>query len=290
MNRKSQQRGSTGETVVLKFGGEIAGDRPLLDVVFAEIARCVERGVRMTVVHGGGKQGTDLSRRLGLETHMVAGRRVTDAPTLEVLKMAFAGTINTDVLAACRAAGVRAVGISGIDGGLVRVARRPPRLVVDPVTGERRTVDYGFVGDIVSVDATVATDLMDAGFVPVVAPLAADDDGVVYNVNADDIAAAIATRLGARRLIIASNISGVRDAAGDVIPHVDELAARDLIRRGVVTGGMIPKLEAALAAVAAGVECVRIVDGTSRGSLEREILQGAESGTTVAAPSHAAVM
>ena len=268
-----------GTTFVVKFGGEIADDPARLVSFCEELALCAQVGIRIVAVHGGGKQATELSKRLGLEPSIVEGRRVTDEPTLDVVKMVFAGKLNTEILGALTRAGVAAVGLSGVDAGLVRARRRPPQTVVDGATGEPRTVDYGFVGDILDVDPRLLETLLAGGFVPVIASLAADDEGNVYNVNADTVASAVAASLGAEKWIVATNVAGVLDADGKLLGRLTADEARTLVRDRVITGGMVPKVDAALAAIEAGVAAVHLIDGTRPGALLDEVFTTGGNGT-----------
>jgi acetylglutamate kinase len=231
-----------GQTFVVKFGGEIADDHDRLVSFCEELALCAQVGIRIVAVHGGGKQATELGTRLGIEPRIVNGRRVTDERTLDVVKMAFAGKLNTEVLGALQRAGVRAVGVSGVDGGLLRARRRPPQMVVDRQTGEAETVDFGFVGDIVEADPRLLEALLVGGFVPVVASLAADDEGTVYNVNADTVAGEIAIAVKAEKLIVATSVDGLLNSEGELVGQLDRAAARHYVVVGTATGGMIPKL------------------------------------------------
>ena len=269
------------KTFVVKFGGEIADDPERLASFCEELALCAQVGIRVVVVHGGGKQATELGARLGIDAAIVNGRRVTDERTLDVVKMVFAGKLNTEILGALRRAGVRAVGLSGVDGDLLRARRRPPQTLVDTATGEPRTVDFGFVGDILDADPRVLETLAADGFVPVIASLAADDDGVVYNVNADTVAAAIATSLGAEKWIVATNVAGVLDGDGNLLSRLTASDARALVETGVARGGMVPKLEAALSALDAGVGSVHLIDGTRPGALLDEVFTSGGNGTMV---------
>jgi acetylglutamate kinase len=270
-----------GQTFVVKFGGEVADDPDVLVSFCEEVALCAQVGIRMVVVHGGGKQATELGQRLGIEAKIVDGRRVTDEGTLDVVKMAFAGKINVEILGAMRRAGVQAVGLSGVDGNLLHARRRPPQIVVDRVTGEEQVVDFGFVGDIFDVDPTLITTLVERDFVPVIASLAADDDGGVYNVNADTVASAIASRLGAEKWIVATNVDGVIDCEGQLISRLARGSIAALIQDGIITGGMIPKVEAAASAIDAGVRSVHIINGMTAGSLLAEVFTVSGSGTMV---------
>jgi acetylglutamate kinase len=268
-----------GQTFVVKFGGEVADDPERLVSFCEELALCAQVGIRVVVVHGGGKQATELGTRLGVEPRIVGGRRVTDERTLDVVKMAFAGKLNTEVLGALQRAGVRAVGLSGVDAGLLRARRRPPQTVVDWSTGARETVDFGFVGDILETDTAVLLTLVDGGFIPVIASLAADEEGNVYNVNADTVAAAVATALGAEKLILATNVDGVLDGEGRLVERLTCEAARRLVEEGAATGGMIPKLEAAVSVVEAGVRSVHFINGTRAGALLGEVFTEGGDGT-----------
>ena len=270
-----------GQTFVVKFGGEVADDPDVLVSFCEEVALCAQVGIRMVVVHGGGKQATELGHRLGIQAKIVDGRRVTDEKTLDVVKMAFAGKINVEILGAMRRAGVHAVGLSGVDGNLLNARRRPPQVVLDRATGEERIVDFGFVGDILDVDPTLITTLVERDFVPVIASLAADDGGGVYNVNADTVASAIASRLGAEKWIVATNVDGVLDCDGKLISRLARESVTGMIRDGTITGGMIPKVEAAASAIDAGVRSVHIINGMRPGSLLAEVFTVSGSGTMV---------
>jgi acetylglutamate kinase len=206
-------------------------------------------GIKPVIVHGGGPAVTQLSARLGIETTFVDGLRVTDADTLDVATMVLAGKLNTDVVATLVAGGVRAVGLSGVDGQLLlaRKADGP---------------DLGFVGEVVHVDAGVIATLLDAAFVPVVASIAMDGTGQAYNVNADVVAAELAVALGAHKLVYLNDVPGLVGPSGDLLSELSASNAEELLAtRGVVDGGMIPKLESAIRALRAGIERVHLVDG-----------------------------
>ena len=268
---------------VVKLGGEVVKDDHALDGVAAQVSLLHSLGIRIVVVHGGGPQATALTRRLGAEPVIVAGRRVTDDAALEVAKMVYAGTLNTDVLSALRAHQLQAVGLSGVDAELLTARRRPPVTVVDDA-GKSAVVDYGHVGDIMNVDPRVLVTLMDARFVPVVASLAGDNDGNVYNVNADTVAETIAIALRAQKLIYLTGVPGVlrdpRDPASLVtFADPDDLAG--LMATGALSGGMRPKVEACIRAATGGVERTHIVDGRVPDSLLLEVFTGAGTGTMI---------
>ena len=268
---------------VVKLGGEVVKDEHALDGVAAQVSLLHSLGIRIVVVHGGGPQATALSRRLGAEPRIVAGRRVTDDSALEVAKMVYAGSLNTDVVAALRAHQVEPVGLSGVDAELITARRRPPVTVVDD-GGQSQTVDYGHVGDIQSVDPRLLTTLMDARFVPVVASLAGDDDGNVFNVNADTVAEAIAIALRAQKLIYLTGVPGVLRDPGDpdsLVTFADPDDLAELMASGALSGGMRPKVEACLRAATGGVERTHIVDGRAPDSLLLEVFTGAGTGTMI---------
>ncbi len=273
-----------GSKFVLKISGKVTEDRGILTSLAEEIALLHQVGIRVTVVHGGGAQATQLAERLGLETRLVNGRRVTDDETLEVVKMVFAGKISVEILSALRAHQIHAVGVSGIDGNVVLARRRSKKRVVNRETGKRETIDFGNVGDVVEVDPRLLTTLLDAGYLPVVSPLAADEAGHVYNVNADAIASALAVEMAAEKLILLSDVPGVLARPGhpeSLISRLTAAQARKLARSSAVSGGMVAKLEEISRVAEAGVHAVHIVNGNQRNALLSEIFGDKGSGTMV---------
>ncbi len=273
------------QTFVVKLGGEVLASPNLLDGLAVEIALLESLSIRVVVVHGGGPQATQLSRTLGFEPEIVAGRRVTTPEVLDVAKMIYAGRLNVDVLAALRAQGVRGVGLSGIDGALVEVHRRPPVSVNDD-DGTTRTVDFGEVGDVDRVDPSLLELLLPQGYVPVVASLAADREGHPLNVNADTLAEAIATALGAEKLIYLTGAPGLLrdvDDSSSLVAFACPDDLRELMAEGRIVGGMRPKVEACLRAVENGVRRTHIVDGRSPDALLVELFTGHGSGTMIVA-------
>src|SRR5690349_11776251 len=184
-----------GQTFVVKLSGKVTEHHENLASIAEELALLHQVGIRITVVHGGGKQLSELAKKLGVEQTIIEGRRVTDDATLEMAKMIFAGKINTDILAALRQRSIEAVGLSGVDGNIVHAERRPPKEVLNRETGERAQIDYGHVGDVVRINTRLLTVLLDHNYLPVISSLGADDEGSVFNINADTIAAEIAVRL-----------------------------------------------------------------------------------------------
>ncbi len=271
------------QTFVVKLGGDVLKDPTALDHVAGQLALLHSLGIRLVVVHGGGPQASDLQRRLGQEPQMVAGRRVTDTAALEAVKMAFAGTLNTDLVAALREHEIQAVGLTGVDGDLLTARRRPPVRVVDD-NGVERTVDYGHVGDIAGVDPRVVTTLLDGRFVPVIASLAGDGDGNVYNVNADTVAESVAVALRAMKLIFLTAVPGVlrdRNDAATLVTFADPDDLTELMASGALAGGMRPKVEACIRAATGGVERTHIIDGRSPDALLLEVFTGAGVGSMI---------
>src|ERR671920_1708835 len=198
-----------GQTFVVKLSGKVTEDQGNLTSLTEELALLHQVGIRICVVHGGGKQLTELAKKLGIEQTIIEGRRVTDDATLEMAKMIFAGKINTDILAALRHRGVEAVGLSGVDGNIVHAERRPPKQIVNRATGESEQVDFGHVGDILEIDERLLRVLLDHDYLPVVSSLGAAAEGRVFNINADTIASGIAVGLQAEKLILLSDVDGI---------------------------------------------------------------------------------
>lgn len=270
-------------TFVVKLGGDVLRDPDVQQQVAEQIALLHSLGIRIVVVHGGGPQATALSRRLGAEPRIVAGRRVTDDAALEVAKMVYAGLLSTDLLAALRAHGVPGVGVSGVDGELIAAHRRPPVQVVDDA-GQTLRVDYGHVGDLDRVDPRVLTTLLDGRFVPVVAGLAGDAEGNVYNVNADTVAEALAVALRAQKLIFLTGAPGLlrdREDPASLIAFADPDDLASLLASGAIAGGMRPKVEACIRAATNGVERTHIIDGREPDALLLEVFTGAGCGTMI---------
>jgi acetylglutamate kinase len=270
---------------VVKLGGEVLSDPDVRDQVAGQLSLLSSLSIRLVVVHGGGPQATALSRRLGQEPRLVAGRRITDDAALEVAKMVYAGQLNVDLLAALREHKVQAVGLSGIDADLLTAHRRPPVSVVDD-DGRTVQVDYGHVGDIDRVDPRVLVTLMEARFMPVVASLAGDEDGGVYNVNADTVAEALAVALRAQKLIFLTGAPGVlrdRTDPTTLVTFADPDDLAGLMASGALAGGMRPKVEACIRAATSGVERTHIIDGRAPDALLLEVFTGAGCGTMIVA-------
>jgi acetylglutamate kinase len=237
------------------------------------------------LVHGGGPQLDEVTAKLGVETRMVQGRRVTDAAAIDATSMVLNGLINTQLLALCRSFGIAAIGLSGVDGGLVQAHRRPP---VTLANGE--VVDYGMVGDIDAVDGTVITRLLDAGFLPVVSPLCCDSTGQLLNINADTVAAAIGGSLVAEKLILCTGAPGILERLDDpqsLISYTDVAGLRRLREDGAITDGMLPKSTAIEAAIRGGVHRVHVISYAETDALLAEIFTNEGKGTLVVADTKA---
>jgi acetylglutamate kinase len=273
-----------GKTFVVKFSGKVTEDHDRLISLCEELALLHQVGIRICVIHGGGKQLSALAKKMGIEQTIIEGRRVTDDDTLEMAKMIFAGKINTDILAALRHSGVEAVGLSGVDGNIVHAERRPPTEVFDRLTGESAHVDFGHVGDILQIDSRLLTVLLDHGYLPVVSSLGADAEGKVFNINADTIASAIAVQLQAEKLVLLSDVDGIYLRAGEEQTKLSRLTASEakaLVDDGSATGGMIPKLQNIIDILDRGVKSAHIINGNARNSLLAEVFTNEGTGTMI---------
>ncbi len=275
-----------GKTFVVKFSGKVTEDKENLASLAEELALLHQVGIRVCVIHGGGKQLTELAQKLGVVQTVIEGRRVTDDDTLDLAKMIFRGKINTEILAQFRRRGVSAVGLSGVDGGVVKAIKRPPRDVVNKQTGHTETIDFGHVGDVVEIDVSLLNTLLDSRYLPVISSLGADDDGKIFNINADTIAAEIAANLGAEKLILLTDVNGIYLDEGNEDTKLSRLTvedARHMIESGRATGGMIPKLENLISLLARGVRSAHVVSGTTRNAILAEVFTDEGTGTMVVA-------
>ena len=267
MRSKGQGVRTEGEILVAKIGGSTLGSH---DTTLADVVEIKRRGVRPLIVHGGGALISEWLARHNVETRFERGLRVTDEESLKVVVAVLAGLVNKDIVASLTALGVNAIGLSGADGGLLRARVLDPKL--------------GFVGEIVGVDTATLRGLIDGGAIPVIAPIAVQWDGErptgqILNINADVAAGAIATALEARWLVFLTDVPGVRSSKGDLLERLSPDEAQDLIASGVIEGGMIPKVQACLAATSTGCRSV-IVDGREENALMRAI-EGQRAGTVV---------
>jgi acetylglutamate kinase len=274
-----------GKTFVVKVGGGVFADPTATRVLIEQIAILHYFGVRVVLVHGGGAQLTELSAALGVPTHMVEGRRVTDQKAIDVTAMVLNGLINTRVLGICRALDIDAVGISGVDAGLVRARKRSPLK-----SGAGELIDFGFVGDIAAVNTSVLRKLLDNGLMPVVSPLSADESGTLLNINADTVAAALGAALGAEKLILCTGAPGILgdvNDAGSLISYTDVPGLKRLREEGRIADGMLPKAKAIEDAIRGGVQRVHVVSYQSPEGILGEVFTNEGTGTLIVADVHA---
>jgi acetylglutamate kinase len=271
-----------GKTFVVKFSGKVTEGRENLASLSEELALLHQVGIKICVIHGGGKQLSELAQKLGMAQTVINGRRVTDDDTLELAKMIFAGKINTDILAALRQRGTEAVGLSGVDGNIVHAIKRPPKEMLNRETGETQTVDFGHVGDVVEINTRLLSLLLEADYLPVVSSLGADNDGSVFNINADTIASEIAAQLKAEKLILLSDVNGIYIDPNDETTKLSRLTiseAEEMIQTGKATGGMIPKLQNLINILARGVKSTHVISGNERNALLSEVFTDEGTGT-----------
>ncbi len=274
-----------GKVFVIKTGGGAFRDGAVMRSLMEQVAILHHLGIRVVLVHGGGPQLDTLTKKLGIETRMVQGRRVTDGGAIDVACMVLNGLINTRLLGLCREFGIGAIGLSGVDAGLVKAHKRAP---VTLANGE--VVDYGMVGDIDSVDGSVITRLLDAGFLPVVSPLSCDAAGHLLNINADTVAAAIGGAMDAEKLILCTGAPGILERLDDpqsLISYTDVAGLRRLREEGALADGMLPKSSAIETAIRGGVRRVHVISYAAPDALLAEIFTNEGTGTLVVADTRA---
>ncbi|MCO8145826.1 acetylglutamate kinase [Rhodovulum tesquicola] len=260
----------TGAIVVIKFGGHAMGDDAEMESFARDVVLMRQVGVNPVVVHGGGPMINEMLAKLGVQSEFVRGKRVTDAATVEVVEMVLSGRVNKRIVQAINDQGGRAVGLSGKDGGLMLC--------------EQTDAALGFVGTPSEVNPRVLHSLFEAGMIPVVAPIGAGRAGETFNVNGDTAAGAIAAALKADRLLLLTDVAGVKDAGGEVVTELTPDHIRALTEEGVIAGGMIPKTETALAAIEGGVRAVVILDGRAPNACLLELFTDHGAGSLIRAP------
>jgi len=274
-----------GKVFVIKTGGGAFRDGATMRAFVEQVAILHHLGIRVVLVHGGGPQLDTVTTKLGVQTRMVQGRRVTDAAAIDVASMVLNGLVNTRLLGLCREFGIAAIGLSGVDGGLVKAHKRAP---VTLASGE--IVDYGMVGDIDGVDGSVVTRLLDSGFLPVVSPLSCDASGHLLNINADTVAAAIGSATVAEKLILCTGAPGILERLDDphsLISYTDVAGLRRLREEGALTDGMLPKSSAIESAIRGGVRRVHVISYAAPDALLAEIFTNEGTGTLVVADTTA---
>jgi acetylglutamate kinase len=267
-----------GKVFVIKASGGVFSTPDGTRALMEQVAILHQVGIRVVVVHGGGEQLTGIQASMGIETKMVAGRRVTDAKSIEVTSMVLNGLVNTQILGICRELSINAVGVSGVAAGLIRAHKRPPVVV------EGKTVDYGFVGDIDLVDSKVLQQLLDDGLMPVVSPVSCDDTGQLLNINADTVAAAIGGALKAEKLLLVTGAPGIMESLDDphsLVSYTDLAGLKKLKDQGSLKDGMLPKATAIEAALRGGVRRVHCISYKTEDSVLAEVFTNEGTGTLI---------
>jgi acetylglutamate kinase len=249
-----------GKTFVIKYGGHAMGDAELAEVFARDIVLMKQVGIHPVVVHGGGPQIGAMLERLAVKSEFVDGLRITDAETVAIVEMVLSGAINKQIVTAINKAGGRAIGLSGKDADLIK-ATRLRRTQRDKDSNIEKILDLGFVGEPSEVNPGILTSLEQSGMIPVIAPIGIGAGGETYNINADTAAGAVASAIGATRLLLLTDVPGVMDRDGNLLTDLVSAQVRDLMADGTITGGMIPKLETCLGALKMGVEAAVILDG-----------------------------
>ena len=266
-----------GKTLVIKYGGNAMTD-PALQKAFAEDVVLLKLvGMNPVVVHGGGPQIEGLLQRLGKKGEFIEGMRVTDAETMEVVEWVLGGEVQQDIVGLINQAGGKAVGLTGRDGAMIRAQK----LMVHDSKDPEKEYDVGQVGDIVSIDPSVVRALQDDAFIPVVSPIGFGANNESYNINADVVAAKLATVLGAEKLLMLTNIRGVPDKQGELLAELTPRRIDELVADGTISGGMIPKIAGALDAAKSGVNAVHIIDGRVPHAMLLEVLTEQAFGTMI---------
>jgi len=271
-----------GRSFVVKYGGHAMGDPEAARDFAEDIVLLKAVGINPVVVHGGGPQIGAMLKKLGVESQFVDGLRVTDKATAEVAEMVLSGAINKELVGWIAAAGGKAIGVSGKDGGLV-TATKVTRTTKDPDSNIEQAIDLGFVGEPSKVDITLLETVSGVGMIPVIAPIGAGEDGHTYNINADTMAGAIAAALGAARLFLLTDVPGVLDQAGNLLTDLRPADIERLKADGTISGGMIPKLETCIHAVNAGCEAAVVLDGRVPHAMLLEFFTSRGAGTLIRA-------
>jgi acetylglutamate kinase len=271
-----------GKTFVIKYGGHAMGDAELAEIFARDIVLMKQVGIHPVVVHGGGPQIGAMLERLAVKSEFVDGLRITDADTVAIVEMVLSGTINKQIVTAINRAGGRAIGLSGKDGDLIK-ANRLRRTRRDKDSNIEKILDLGFVGEPCEVNPQILTSLEQSGMIPVIAPIGIGAGGETYNINADTAAGAVAAAIGATRLLLLTDVTGVMDRDGNLLTDLVSAQVRGLMADGTISGGMIPKLETCLGALKMGVEAAVILDGRVPHVLLLEIFTERGVGTLISA-------
>lgn len=269
-----------GKTVVIKYGGNAMVDDALKNGFASDVVLMKLVGMNPVIVHGGGPQISELLAKIGKETEFVEGMRVTDRETMDVVEMVLGGLVNKEIVSLINSHGGKAVGLSGKDGGMIR-ARKLILKKDDPVLKKSEIIDIGHVGEVVSVDPELVSVLDSRGFIPVIAPIGVGEDGQGYNINADSVAGKLAITLNAEKLVLLTNTPGVLDQDENLLTGLNAKEVNGLISKGVIHGGMLPKIKCALDAVNSGIRSAHIIDGRVPHALLLEIFTDQGVGTLI---------
>lgn len=270
-----------GKAIVIKYGGNAMVDEKLKEGFARDVILMKYIGLNPIVVHGGGPQIGKVLEAMGIKTNFVQGMRVTDAKTMDVVEMVLGGKVNKEIVANINKHGGRAVGLTGKDGNLIS-ARKLEMKTVNPETLTPEIIDIGMVGEVSGINPSIISSLEDANFIPVIAPVGVDDNGRTYNINADLVAGKIAGSMQAEKLILLTDVEGVKDKSGSLLNTIDISEVQGLIQDGTISGGMIPKVTCCLDAIAAGVKKAHIIDGRIEHVCLLEIFTDKGVGTAVA--------
>ncbi len=271
-----------GKVIVIKYGGHAMGDEKLAAMFARDIVLLKQVGMHPVIVHGGGPQIGAMLERLKIGSNFIDGLRVTDAETVEVVEMVLAGTINKQIAASINDAGGLAIGLSGKDGNLIR-ASKIRRTKKDPDSNIEKILDLGFVGEPETINTEILDIFKVTEVIPVIAPIGYGGKGETYNINADTAAGAIASALDANRFLLLTDVAGVQDDNGELIPEISSAKAEKMIAEGTISGGMIPKVETCLHAVEEGVEAAVILDGRKPHAILLELFTDHGVGTLIKA-------
>lgn len=272
----------SGKTIVIKYGGNAMTQSHLQQSFARDVVLMKQVGMNPVVVHGGGPQIGELLQKLNIESEFIHGLRKTSREAMDVVEMVLGGAVNKHIVSLINASGGRAIGITGKDGNLI--SARAASIQVDGAQ-----IDMGQTGDIAAINPAIIHSIESGGFIPVIAPIGADKNGVAYNINADIVAGQLAAVLGAEKLLLLTNIRGVLDKNGQLLTGLDKPAVEALIEDGTIYGGMLPKIHCALEAVGNGVSSAQIVDGTVEHAILLELLTDDGVGTLIKSASYKAL-
>lgn len=268
-----------GKTFVIKYGGAAQIEERLKDSFAQDVVLLNFIGIRPIIIHGGGPKISEMMKKMGKEPSFVQGQRITDRETMDIVEMVLGGLINKEIVALINSHGGRAIGLSGKDGGLIRAKKKLLRKSV--ASGEEEVIDIGLVGEVDSVEPGILNSLERDGFIPVIAPIGIGRDGSAFNINADYVASAVASSLKAEKLILLTDVPGIKDKRDNVISSINKKEIKGLIDNGTISGGMLPKVQACVSALEGGVKKTHIIDGRVPHCLLLEIFTKEGIGTEI---------